>query len=214
MQWGLLVISVIFLIVAYIVLQGTRAAMAWRRAAAAGDLKVISDIVEDALSVWRSAKRPKDVAPAVWRGVQGMQAVAIGPDFVRVACQAEGEYRLVAGRWVESSNPLHEGMAITVKAADMLLYELPHFRPEYVQVDVYSAFRDAEGVARRRCILSTTAHRQAARQVDWDEWTPQQIVDALGGRYRLSDSGLPLPIEPDEPPASGGSNGKKAAAVP
>ena len=38
MEWGILVIVLIFILVAYIVIQGTRASMAWRRAAAGGAL--------------------------------------------------------------------------------------------------------------------------------------------------------------------------------
>lgn len=212
MEWGLLVVSVLFLVVAYIVIQGTRAATAWRKAAAAGDVKVISEILADAISVWRSSKRPKDTPPAVWRGVQSMQPVAVGPDFVRVACEAEGEYRLVEGRWIEVRDALQDGMAITAKAADMLLYELPHFRPTRVQIDIYTSFRDAQGMARRHCILTTSADREAARGVDWDEWTPEQIVEALGGYYRLSDTGLPLPVEPMAAPQSAPDNGAKAEA--
>jgi hypothetical protein len=179
-------------------------------------VKVISDIVEDALGVWRSSKRPKEVAPDVWRGIQSMQQVAVGPEFVRVACEAGSEHRLVDGQWVETRDVLHEGMAITARAADMLLYELPHFRPECVQIDVYAGFRDAGGKSQRHCILSTVARREAARQVDWEEWTPEQIVEALGARYLVGDSGQPLPVEPEEaPPLAGtGGNGSRAAAHP
>lgn len=215
MQWGLLAISLLFLVVAYVVIQGTRAATAWRKAAAAGDIKVIGDIVEDAIGVWRSMKRPRDVPPDVWRGVQSMQAAGVGGDFVRVSCQAESEYRLVGGRWIETRDVFHEALAITSRAADMLLYELPHFRPARVQIDVYASYRDSDSTSRRDCILSTVADREAARQVDWEEWTPEQIVEALGGRYRLAASGRPLPIEPEEPPsppASAGGNGSRAAA--
>ncbi len=214
MEWGLLGLSILFLLVAYIVIQGTRAATAWRKAAAAGDVKVISDIVGDAIGVWRSSKRPKDTSPQVWRGVQSMQPVAVGPDFVHVACEADGEYRLIEGRWVETRDALQDGMAITAKAADMLLYELPHFRPARVQIDIYTSFRDSDGVTRRHCILTTTADREVARSVDWEEWTPEQIVEALGGRYRLSDTGLPLPVEPTPPPQAYPDDGAKAEARP
>ncbi len=216
MQWGLLALSIIFVIVAYVIIQGTRATLAWRKAAAQGDVKVIADIVEDALSVWRSTKRPKDIRPDVWRGVQSMQSVGVGPEFVGVSCEADGEFRLVSGCWVETRDVLHEGIAITARAADMLLYELPHFKAACVQIDVYTSFRDAEGVVRRHCILSTVAGREAARAVDWDEWTAEQIVEALGGRYRLGDSGQPLPIEPQAPPllVDAGGNGSRAAAHP
>src|SRR5437667_149909 len=74
-------------------------------------------------------------------------------------CQAEGDYRLVNGRWVETANPLHEAMAVTAKALDMLLYELPHHKPGRVQVDVYMTMREPDRVTERVCILSTTASR-------------------------------------------------------
>jgi hypothetical protein len=196
MQWALLGLAILFLIVAYIIVQGTRAAMAWRKAAAAGDVKVIRDIVEDALGAWRSVKRPKQVRTEVWRGIQSLQAVDVGADFVRVSCQADSEHQLLNGRWVEVRNPLQEGMAITAQAADMLFYELPHFRPERVQIDVYTTYGEADGATKRDCILSTATSRETAKLVDWEEWTPEQIVEALGGRYRLSDSGRPLPVRP------------------
>ncbi len=196
MQWALLVLAILFLIVAYIIVQGTRAALAWRQAAAAGDVNVIRDIVEDALRAWRSMKRPKEVATEVWRGIQSMQAVDVGADFVRVSCQAESEYKLLDRRWIEVRNPLQEGMAITARAADMLLYELPHFRPDRIQIDVYTTYREADGATKRDCILSTATSREVAKGVDWEEWTSEQIVEALGGRYRLSGSGRPLPVRP------------------
>ncbi|HEV8574320.1 MAG TPA: hypothetical protein VGR43_06375 [Dehalococcoidia bacterium] len=183
----------------YIVVQGTRAAMAWRKAAAEGDVKVIRDIVEDTISVWRSAKRPKPVPVEVWRGVQSMQIVEVGPEFVRVSCQAEGDYKFANGRWVETSSPLQEGIAITARAADMLFYELPHFKAERIQIDIYTSFRDQSGVTQRSCILSSSPSRADAAGVDWDEWTAAEIVDALGGEYRLGENGQPLPIEVARP---------------
>ncbi len=200
-QWALIVIFVLFLVLAYIIVQGTRAALAWRDAAAAGDTKVIRDIVEDCLEGWRSQKRPKPVAAEVWRGVQSLQLVHVEADFVRVSATAESEYKLVDGQWLEMRNSLQEGIAITARAAEMLFYELPHYRPERLQIDVYTTFRDESGATRRECILSTEPTREDARNVDWDDWTPDEIVEALGGRYRLSDAGRPLAITVEPPPA-------------
>jgi hypothetical protein len=201
MEWALLGIAIFVLILTYIVVQGTRAAMAWRTAADAGDVKVIRDIVQDSLDGWRSTKRPKTVAPEVWRGVQSLQIVEIRSDLVRVSCQAESEYRMSDGTSVETANPLQAGMAITARALDMLLYELPHYKPQRVQVDVYATFRGVDGSSRRACILSTAASREAAAMVDWEEWTPAEIIEALEGRCRMGDMGQPLPIEV-EPPAA------------
>jgi hypothetical protein len=202
MEWAVLGLGILFLLITYIVVQGTRAATEWRKAAAAGDVKVIRDILEDSLNGWRSMKKPKEVPVEVWRGIQSMQVVEVAPDLVRLSCQAEGEYKMTNGRWVERANPLQEGMAITARALDMLLYELPHFKPDGVQVDVYTSFRQASG-AHTACILSTVATREAAREVDWEEWTPWEIVDALSGRYRMDDFGQPLPIEVEEPAPGG-----------
>ncbi len=201
LQWALLVIFIHFLVLAYIIIQGTRAAMAWRKAAADGDTKVIRDIVEDCLEGWRSQKRPQPVSAEVWRGVQSLQLVHVEADFVRVSATAESDYKLVDGQWLEMRNSLQEGIAITARSAEMLFYELPHYRPERLQIDVYTTFRDESCASRRECVLSTETTRDGARAVDWDEWTPDQIVEELGGRYRLSDAGRPLAITVEPPPA-------------
>lgn len=194
MQWALLGMAIIFVLVAYIVIQGTRASMAWRKAAADGDVKIIAEIVEDSLKEWSSKKKPKEVAVDAWRGLQSTQLVEVAADFVRVSCQAESNYRLVKGNWVEASNPLQTGMAITAKVAEMVLYDLPHFRPPRIQVDVYTTFRSGD-VSTRACIMSTEIDRKAAVDVDWDEWTGEEISDFLGARYRMGERGQPLPIE-------------------
>jgi len=199
LQWALLGLAILFVIVAYIVIQGTRAALAWRAAAAKGDVKVIVEIVEDSLKGWSSQKKPKEIAADVWRGVQSTQLVEVDSDFVRVSCQAESDYQMTDGRWVEKSNPLQSGLAITAKIAEMLFYELPHLRPDRIQVDVYTTYRVEDGVPSRACIISSEPDRERARSVDWDDWTGEEIADALGARYRMGERGQPLPIEVSEP---------------
>jgi len=163
-EWAVLGLFILFLIVTYIVVQGTRAALAWRKAAAEGDVKVIRDIVEDSLGAWRSMKRPKEVPEEVWRGIQSMQIVEVDAELVRVSCQAEGDYRLLNGRWMETANPLREAMAVAAKGLDVLLYELPHYKPGRVQIDAYMTMREADHATERVCILSTTATRDDARR--------------------------------------------------
>jgi hypothetical protein len=200
LQWALLGIFILFLIVAYIVIQGTRAAMAWRSAAEKGDLKVIRDIVEDALKAWASARRPKTISPEVWRGVQSLQLAVVAPRYVGVSCVAASEYRMQDGRWIEMRNPLQEGIAITARAVEMLMYEVIHYRPETVQIDVYTDYRDDAGVTNRQCVLSVLATRDQVREVNWEEWAGEQIVEAFETRYRLSETGRPLPVEAFTPP--------------
>jgi hypothetical protein len=211
-EWVILALIIVFVIFSWLMIQGTRAALAYRRQAAAGEVAVIREIAEEAIFGWRSQRRPKEVPPEVWRGIQSLEMVDVGPDYVRVIVRADSEYKLVDGRWREVASPLQAGMVITAKAADMLLYELPHCKLDKVQIDVYTAFREAAGNASRQCILSTIASRQRARAVEWDRWTAQEIVDALAGRYRLNEVGQPLPIDPDEvtvspPPVTPGAGG-------
>ena len=71
---------------------------------------------------------------------------------------------------------------------------------------MYTSFREEDGAPQRHCILSISADRETARSVDWEEWTAEQVVDALGARYRLGERGRPLPIEV-EPPAARGRGG-------
>jgi len=127
-----------------------------------------------------------------------MELANVGADFVSVSVQAESEYRQVDGQWLEITSAFEEGLAITAKCVEMLLYELPHVKIGRAEVDVVTSFRGEDGSASRRCILSTVAPRDvAASKVNWDEWTPAQIVESFGGRYQLGKSGRALPIDSD-----------------
>ena len=104
---------------------------------------------------------------------------------------------MLDGRWVEVRNPLQEGVAITAQAADMLFYELPHYRPDRVQIDVYTDYRDADGRTRRELHPDDARPpRAGARGRLGGVDAPTRSSDAFGGRYRLSETGRPLPIEP------------------
>ena len=198
MVWGIVAIGIVFAVVAYVVLQGTRASLAWRKAAAGGDVDVIRRMLEESIGSWGSMKRPKDVPPEVWRGVQSVELVEVAADKARVSCPVESENRLVDGRWAEAGGPLQQGMAVTARLVDMLLYDVPNLRLDGARVDVYTTFRDPDGESQRVCILTTNARREVVREVDWEGSLPAEIVDALGGRYRLSERGAALPIDPDD----------------
>jgi hypothetical protein len=101
---------------------------------------------------------------------------------------------------MEIRNPLQEGLAITAKAMEMLFYEIPHYQPDTAQVDVYTTYREEGGETRRVCILSTLSDREEARGIDWEEWTPEEILQSMESRYRLNDAGRPLSVEPFEAP--------------
>lgn len=195
MQWAVLGITIAFLLFAWLIVQGTRGALAYRRAAAAGNLDVVGQILEESIAAWRSMKRPKEVPAEVWRGLQSMELLDFGAERARLSVLAESEYKFVDGAWRENTSALQEGMAISAKAIDMFLYELPNLKLASVQVEVYTTFREADGSAERQCILSTLATREVARSIDWDGSTPAEIIEAFGGYYRLGGFGRALPIE-------------------
>jgi hypothetical protein len=103
-------------------------------------------------------------------------------------------------------------MAVGAKVCELLLYELPHFRPAQIQVDVYTTFREGDGYSSNECILSLESSRETARSIDWDEWPPNEIVDALGGRYSMGERGQPLPIIVEPPPSRDDSESETAGA--
>jgi len=195
---------------AYVVWQGMRAANKYRELAAAGDIPTIRLIVEEALAEWRSARPPKGMQPTVWAGLQTMEILDVGADYVHVSCSAEGEYKMEEGRWRETKSPVQEAMAIAAKAMEMLFYELPHMKMARVVVDVYTTYRDDAG-ARRERILACDVWREDARQVNWDEWTPQQITERLNARYRLGEHGQVLPLSPNGETVQRPSEGPQAA---
>lgn len=212
--WVLLGLAIVGLFVFYLVFQGIRVASAWRTAAENGDLKVIAQIVEDGINGWRSGKKPKEIPPEVWRGVQSMQLVGVEAGLVRVSCVSEGEQKMVEGKWIEVVNPLDAAFGIVARAAERLFYDMPYFRPERVQIDVYATYRDQQNNPHRECILTLSADRDDARSVDWDEWTSREIADGMGARYELGAAGRALPVTPDEPLTVLPSENGAKAAVP
>jgi hypothetical protein len=205
-NWGLVIaIAFMFLILAfisYVVLQGTRTQMAWRERAEQGDVDVIRTLVTDEIERWKTTRMPKGTNSSVWPGVQSAQVIDVTPDSVRVAAAAEGEYALVSGERREVTTAFQQGLGVTARLADLLLYDVPNLRLPGVQVDIYSTFRDEHG-ATQRCIISTICDRAVATDIDWDEMQPEEIVRAFGGRFLLDDRGNALPISVDAPPQTG-----------
>src|SRR3990170_4069791 len=198
LAWGLLAVVLIALVIAYAVIQETRAQRHWRALVKAGDIDAIRTIVESEVNRWRTERMPRGVLPSVWHGVQTAELIDVGTDYVRAGCSAEGQYAVVGHRREEVSSALREAMKLTVKLADMLLYDIPNVELERVQVDVYTTFRGRSGAANQRCILSTVVRRSEARGLDWDETPPEEIVARFGGRFQVDRQGHAQPIDPDE----------------
>lgn len=208
--WGLLAVVLIALVIAYAVIQETRAQRHWRTLVKAGDIDAIRTIVESEVNRWRTERMPRGVLPSVWHGVQTADLVDVGTDYVRVGCSAEGQYAVVGHRREEVSSALREAMKLTVKLADMLLYDIPNVELERVHIDVYTTFRARSGAANQRCILSTVVRRSEAKGLDWEETPPEEIVARFGGRFQVDRRGHAQPIDPDEEAIEAGPPSEEA----
>jgi len=185
-----------FLVVGWVIVQGTRAQLAWRQLVDQGDVNAIQTLASEELQRWRTARVPKGVAPSVWHAVQGAELIEVTPESLRFSAAAEGQFALVSGERREVSSALNEGFALTARLAEMAMYDIPNVRLPYAQIDIYSTYRDDTGSS-QRCILSTLCKRDVANVIDWDGMNGEEIVRAFGGRFSLDDHGRPVPINPD-----------------
>ena len=168
-NWGLVIaiafVLLMFVLVGYVVVQGTRIQLAWRKRVDEGDVDAIQMLVAEEVTRWKSARMPRGADPSVWHGVQSAELLEVSPTGVRLSATAEGQYALVSGERREVSGSLREGMKLTAKLADMVLYDIPNVRLASAQIDIYSTFRTNEG-ASQRCILSTTCERDSRRSAE------------------------------------------------
>jgi hypothetical protein len=205
-DWGLAfgsaLVLLLFLVIGYVVVQGTRAQLAWRQRVEAGDVDAIQSLVSEEVDRWKTARMPKGMQPSVWHGVQSAELLEVTPDSFRLSASAEGQYALVSGERREVSSALRVGMKLTAQLADMAFYDIPNVMLPYVQIDIYSTFRDEHGSS-QQCIMSTLAEREVAADIDWEGMDVEEVVRAFGGRWKLDDRGNPLPIEPDKPRSNG-----------
>jgi len=185
-----------FMIVGWVIVQGTRAQLAWRKLVDAGDVNAIQTLVGEEVQRWKTARMPKGVDASVWHGVQSAELLEVTPEGVRLSASAEGQYALVSGERREVSSALKEGFTLTARLAEMVMYDIPNVKLPYAQVDIYSTYRDETGSS-QRCILSTLCKREVADALDWDDMDGEEIVRAFGGRFSLDDHGQPAPIDPD-----------------
>jgi hypothetical protein len=205
-DYGLVIaVAVLFLMffaVGWVIMQGTRAQMAWRRAVDAGDVPTIQMLVSEELLRWKTIRMPKGTRPSVWHGVQSAELVDVKADGVRISASADGQYAMVDGERREVSGPLIEGMRVTAKLADMVLYDIPNAKLPNVQIDIYSTYRD-DTSSSQRCILTTACRRDIADALAWDEMDAEEVVHAFGGRFLLDDRGNPTAVDPTVATATG-----------
>lgn len=193
------VLFVIFLVVGWIIVQGTRAQMDWRKAIERGDVPTTQMIVGEEIARWKTMRMPRGTDPGIWHGVQSAELLTVEPRSVRVSATADSQYAMVDGKRQEVITALHQGMRVTAKLADMIMYDIPNATLLRAQIDVYSTYRDDAGSS-QRCILTTACSREVADALAWDEMDAEEVVLAFGGRFALDDHGQPLPVDPDAKP--------------
>ena len=200
MSWGLtvgiIVVMVMFAFFGWVIFKEALAHRFWQDKVEEGDLDMITQLVQGEVERWRTERPPKGMPATVWQGIQGVEVVEIGRDYVHVSSTSEPQFALVGGQRRQVSNAIDEAKRISAKLAERILYDIPHVRAERAQIDVYTTFHEADGAAMQRCILTVVATREDAATIDWDNDPPEVIAEQLGARYQLDGRGLPQPIEP------------------
>jgi len=191
-----------FILIGFLLFKEVRTHLFWRKLVADGDFAAINGILMGEIDRWRTQRPPKGTSAAVWAGVQGMELLAGSAQFVYISTTAEAEFRVVGAKRVQVATAYDTAVSTVSKLTEMLLYDVPNLRPDFIRVDVYTTFRDEGGAApAARPILSSLADRALAAPVDWDWSDPHEIVAAFDLTSRISDAGEALPVElPRIPP--------------
>jgi hypothetical protein len=207
MVYGIIFVAVLLLLIAYVIIQETRAQMHWRDLVKQGDVEAIRELLQTEIDRWHTERVPKNVPALLWHGVQTVELIDVDAHGARLSCSAEGEVALVGGRRVETSSPLEEGKKITMKLADLALYEVPNVKLDRVQIDVYTTFRDGAGQSLSHCVLSTRVEREDIEELDWEATTAQEFIEMTRGRYSSDNNGAVHAIEPLPWPAEPAAKG-------
>ena len=183
MEWGILIIVLLLLFTGFVIVQETARQMHWRGLVESGDTEAIRTLIEEQIEAWQESRVPRGTPTLLWHGVQSAELLDVTSTAARVSCNAEGEHALVGDRRVETSTPLAEGMKITKLLAEMLLYDVPNVKLDQAQIDVYTSFRDENGRAEARCILSTAVLRKTVEHIDWEETEATDFISLTEGRF-------------------------------
>jgi len=193
--FGTVVTLAIFLFVGWAVSTEMFQHRAWRRRVQSGDVDIVGALLLEALATWQRARPPKGTSANLWAGVQGAQLVAVDPDGATLSTSAEGEFRSEDGRRVQVSSALDEAIALAARICDMVLYDVPNLRLQFVRVDVYATFSEADGAPVQKPILTTTAERAVADSLTWEALTAAELLGRFETSYERAANGQPVPIE-------------------
>jgi len=166
----------IFVIVGFMVFQARFAAKHWRRTIAAGDSTALAQLLDDTFEAWRRERPRRGTPPADWRAMHTAALIAADHQRIRVSLLAEPDVQVVEGRRVEASSAQTVARRAAVRMVERLLYEVPYASFALAQVDVMMEFRQPDGAAETRCLLSTRTTRDVAKYADWEAPVPAEIL--------------------------------------
>lgn len=196
MTAGVFAVIGLGLLLTYIIWQETRSHLHWRELVLQGNVWAIHELVSAEIERWHRLRPPPRVSLALWGGVQTAELVAIGRDYVQVACGTEGEYRMVGTRREQVTTALDAAIRLAAKLIEMLMYDIPEVKLQQVRVDVYSTFATPAGSMEQGCILTATATRESANTIDWDVTSAADALKSFASRYERDESGSARPIDP------------------
>jgi hypothetical protein len=189
------VIFVLVSIIGLVLFKEARTHRHWRHLVENDDLRAIRGILDAEMDHWRTMRPPKGINSTMWAGVQAMELIGASARTVHLSTSAAAEFRVVEGQQTQVATALDTAMAVSARLIEMIFYDLPHYRPETIRVDVYTTFRSVEGGAVPHPILSVDAERGDAMAIDWDEPNVLQIIERFQTVYSLSPEGEPRPID-------------------
>src|SRR3990172_432439 len=130
MAWGItagmIMIALFFAFIATIIFKETRTHRFWRRQVEAGDLEMIGQLVQQQVDYWRSERPPKGPPAGVWQGVQSVELVEAGRDYVRASTTAEPQFAFTGGQRRQVSGALDAAKVIAARLAERFFYDIPH----------------------------------------------------------------------------------------
>ena len=200
-----LAISMIFVIVGFMVFQARFAARHWRRVIAEGDQSALDQLLDDTFEAWRRERPRKGTPPADWRALHTAALVAADHQRIRVSLLAEPDVQVVQGRREEVSSAAEVAERAAVRMVERLMYEVPYVSFQQAQVDVLAEFRQPDGAAETRCLLTTRVTREQAAYAGWEDETAEEILGewdtrrAAGGDW--ADPDRDAIIQPGAPEA-------------
>lgn len=206
MVWGLgvgiLLVAIFFAFLAFILFKETQTHRFWQTKVDEGDIDMITQLVQVEVDRWRTERSPKGTPASIWQGIQGVELIAISQDHIHASTAAEAQFAMVGGKRRQVSSALDEAKRVTALLAERFFYDIPHIRPERIQIDCYTTFQQPGGEASQSCIVSTESSREHIADIDWENDPPEVIAERLSARYELDERGIAKPITPNNLPTS------------